>query len=305
MIKRTLYFGNPAYLKKKMDQLVVEFKDSHLAAKSIPIEDIGMVILDNSQITITQSLLATLSENNTAILNCDSKHLPYSLMLPMAGHHAFTEKIRAQINASLPLKKQLWQQTIIAKIQNQAALLKQRGADPKRLIYLAGQVKSGDSENAEARAASWYWRALFEETDTFKRERFGEPPNNMLNYGYAILRSIVARSLTASGMLNSIGIHHRNKYNPYCLADDIMEPYRPFVDKLVMKMAWKYDELDELSKEMKAELLSIPVLDVTIEGQKSPLMVGMQRTTASLMKCFERSSRKIIYPDLAKSNEGA
>ncbi len=167
---------------------------------------------------------------------------------------------------------------------------------------MATQVKSGDSENAEARAASWYWRALFDETDTFRRERFGEPPNNMLNYGYAILRAVVARSLATSGLLNSIGIHHRNKYNAYCLADDIMEPYRPFVDKLVMEMAWKYEKLDDLTKEMKAELLSIPVLDIYIDDNKSPLMVGMQRTTASLMQCFEGSTRKILYPDLTKSN---
>lgn len=298
MIKKTLYFGNPCYLKKSQNQLVMEYQNPEFDKRTVPIEDIGMVILDNSRITITQSLLAALSENNAAILNCDQKHLPFSLMLPMAGHHAFTEKIRAQIDASVPLKKQLWQQTIIAKVKNQASLIKLRGGDPKRLVYLSGQVKSGDSENAEARAASVYWKALFEETDTFRRQRFGEPPNNLLNYGYAILRSVVARSLTASGMLNSIGIHHRNKYNPYCLADDVMEPYRPYVDKVVMELAWKLDNIDELTKEIKAELLAIPTLEVNIDNSKSPLMVAMQRTTASLMKCFEGGTRKILYPEM-------
>ncbi len=303
MIKRTLYFGNPCYLKKSQNQLVMEYKNPEFDRRTVPIEDIGIIILDNSQITITQSLLAALSENNAAILNCDQKHLPFSLTLPMAGHHAFTEKIRSQIEASLPLKKQLWQQTIIAKIKNQSALIKLRGGDPKRLDYLSGQVKSGDSENAEARAASIYWKALFEETDTFRRQRFGEPPNNLLNYGYAILRSVVARSLTASGMLNSIGIHHRNKYNPYCLADDVMEPYRPYVDKIVMELAWKLDNIDELTKEIKAELLLVPTVEVSIDNSKSPLMVAMQRTTASLMKCFEGSARKILYPEMQNQHE--
>ena len=171
MIKKTLYFGNPCYLKKKNDQLCLEYPGVKTTLHSVPIEDIGVIVLDHRQITITQALLSALSENNTAILNCDSKHLPIALMLPLSGHHAFTEKIRFQINASLPLKKQLWQQTVVSKIKNQAALLNLRGGDPKRLYYLAGQVKSGDTENAEARAALWYWRALFENTDTFKRKR--------------------------------------------------------------------------------------------------------------------------------------
>jgi CRISPR-associated protein Cas1 len=303
MIKKTLYFGNPCYLKKKQDQLLMEYAVSKEASHSISIEDIGMIILDNLQITITQGLLTALNANNVAILNCDHKHLPTALMLPMASHHAFTEKIRYQIESSLPLRKNLWQQTIIAKIRNQAALIKIRGGDPKRLQYLSTQVKSGDKENAEARAASWYWKALFNETDTFKRERFGDAPNNLLNYGYAILRGVVARSLTASGLLNTIGIHHRNKYNPFCLADDIMEPYRPYVDKIVIEMAWKYDDIDTLSKEFKAELLSIPVIDIMIDGNKSPLMVGMKRTTASLMQCFEGKCKNILYPDLAKQDE--
>lgn len=298
MIKRTLYFGNPCYLKKKLEQLVVEFPDDDKDTKTLPVEDIGVVVLDNSRITISQGLLAALSENNTAIINCDSKHLPFSLMLPTSVHHAYTEKLRYQLKASVPLRKNLWQQTVVAKIKNQAALLNKLEFDFARLHYLVGIVKSDDSDNCEGRAASYYWKVLFYENESFKRHRFGEPPNNLLNYGYAILRAVVARSLVASGLLTALGIHHRNKYNPYCLADDIMEPYRPFVDELVIKLAFKFEDLEELTPEIKRNLLEIPAIDITIDGQSSPLMVGMQRTTASLMQCLEGVTRKLLYPDL-------
>ncbi len=298
MIKRTLYFGNPCYLKKIQNQLQVDFPEKEKQSKSVSIEDIGVVVLDNQQITITQGLLAALSENNVAIINCDFKHLPFSLMLPTAAHHAFTEKLRFQLEATKPLKKNLWQQTIIAKINNQAALLEKMEVDAKRLYYLAGIVKSGDVENCEGRAAAYYWKVLFDDAKAFKRHRYGEPPNNLLNYGYAILRGVVARSLVASGLLTAMGIHHRNKYNPYCLADDIMEPYRPLVDELVLQIAFEEDDLEKLTPLLKRKLLQIPAIDIKIDGQTSPLMVGMQRTTASLMQCFEGESRKLIYPEL-------
>jgi CRISPR-associated protein Cas1 len=315
MIKRTLYFGNPAYLSFKNTQLVIKLpeveKNKMLpagfksgAVKTVPIEDIGVVVLDNRQITITQGLLAALSENNAVVINCDLKHLPFSMLLPTAVHNTYTEKLRFQLEASVPLKKNLWQQTIVAKIKNQAALLEKLGVDAARMNYLASIVKSGDTENCEGRAAAYYWKVLFRDesqsnlSDTlFKRHRYGEPPNNLLNYGYAILRGVVARSLVASGLLTALGIHHRNKYNAYCLADDIMEPYRPLVDELVLQIAFDKDVPEQLTPELKRKLLQIPAMDIFIDGQKSPLMVGMQRTTASLMQCFEGESRKLIYPE--------
>jgi CRISPR-associated protein Cas1 len=299
MIKRTLYFGNPCYLKKKAEQLQVDFPEAEKDSKSVPIEDIGVVVLDNPQITISQGLLAALSENNAIIINCNFKHLPFSMMLPTAVHNAYTEKLRYQLKASVPLKKNLWQQTVVAKINNQGALLELLGINAARMYYLAGIVKSGDLENCEGRAAAYYWKALFDDYEAFKRHRYGEPPNNLLNYGYAILRGVVARSLVASGLLTAIGIHHRNKYNPYCLADDIMEPYRPLVDGLVLKIAFEEDDLEELTPMLKRKLLQIPAMDIKINGQNSPLMVGMQRTTASLMQCFEGESRKLIYPEFS------
>ncbi len=299
MIKRTLYFGNPARLSIRDKQLNIKlFEDNN--EKSVPIEDIGVVVLDHYQISITQKVFESLLNNNAAIITCNSSHLPHGLLLNLDGNTIQTERFREQINVSEPLKKRLWQQTIVSKIENQAKVLEIRDIKSDNMLYWAKSVKSGDSENHEARAAAYYWDKIFPNLDYFYRGRYEDPPNNLLNYGYAILRAVVARALVSSGLLPSLGIHHRNKYNAYCLADDIMEPYRPFVDKLVCDIVDNRDKYGdfELTKEIKAILLNIPVLDIKINGRKSPLMVGVSQTTASLYKCFEGSLRKIIYPEM-------
>lgn len=295
MIKRTLYFGSPAYLRTLNEQLIVEVQNKE-DCKSIPIEDIGIIILDHQQITITQSVIAKLLANNTALITCDNLHHPIGMHLCLDGHTLQSQKFKAQIAASVPLKKQLWQQTVISKIINQATLLKSRQLDNRYLISLTSKVKSGDNGNNEAKAAVYYWKNVFPEFLCFKRERFGSPPNNLLNYGYAILRAIVARSLVSSGLLPTLGIFHRNQYNAFCLADDIMEPYRPFVDKVVCEIINMNGKYLDMTSTMKKQLLSIPVMDVIIDNQKSPLMNAVQRTTASLSKCFEGESRTILYP---------
>lgn len=297
MIKRTLYFGNPTYLKTKNEQLVIEVPDTG-ETKSVPIEDIGIVILDHQQITITQAVMAKLIENNTALITCNQKHHPVGLQLCLDGHTLQSRKFKEHIAASVPLKKQLWQQTVIAKITNQAALLQSERAEAKYLLKLAASVKSADSTHHEAKAALYYWKHIFPDFLQFTRDPEGLPPNNLLNYGYSILRAVVARSLVASGLLPTLGIFHRNQYNAYCLADDIMEPYRPFADRVVCNIVRMNGNFLEMTPSMKKDLLSIPVMDVTIEGQKSPLMNAVQRTTASLAKCFEGSTRKILYPVL-------
>lgn len=308
MIKRTLYFGNPAYLSVRLAQLEIRLpeveKNSTLpesfkasAVKQIPIEDIGVVVLDNKQITITQGALGALLDNNVAVISCDEHRMPSGLMLPLAGNTTQTERFGHQIEASLPLKKQLWQQTIQAKISNQAAVLRQqRGLECGNMAAWAKQVKSGDSDNLEGRAAAFYWKSLFGDIEGFNRDREGIPPNNLLNYGYAILRAIVARSLVGSGLLPTLGIHHHNRYNAYCLADDIMEPYRPYVDKLVTEIVDSGTDISTLTTEIKSKLLSIPVLDVVINDRRSPLMIGVGMTTASLYKCYSGEIRKIAYP---------
>ena len=297
MIKRTLYFGNPAYLKTANEQLVIEMHDSG-ESKSSPIEDIGLLILDHQQITITQALMAKLLANNTAVITCDHTHHPTGMWLNLDGHTLQSQKFQAQIEASVPLKKQLWQQTVMCKIENQAALLKIQREENKLLLTYARDVKSGDSENHEAKAAAYYWKRIFPDSLAFRRERYGPPPNNLLNYGYAILRAMVARSLTASGLLPTLGIHHRNQYNAYCLADDIMEPYRPFVDRIVCQIIRGNGKFLEMTPSMKKALLELPATDVQLDGQKSPLMNAVQRTTASLAKCFEGKGRKILYPEM-------
>ncbi len=309
MIKRTLYFGNPAYLKTANEQLVVETplpetlktatEDVKTVAKTIPIEDIGLLILDHRQVTITQALLAKLLANNTAVITCDDTHHPTGMMLSLDGNSLQSQKFQAQVDASVPLKKQLWQQTVAAKIDNQAAMLAFRRQENKLLLNLAASVKSGDSDNCEAQAAAYYWKRVFPEELNFRRERYGPPPNNLLNYGYAILRAMVARSLVASGLLPTLGIHHRNQYNAYCLADDMMEPYRPFVDYVVFQLVRNNGQYLEMSPSMKKALLEIPAMDVLIDGKKSPMMNAVQRTTASLAKCFEGKARKILYPEFA------
>jgi len=307
MIKRTLYFGNPAYLHLENKQLVVklpevernsdlteEFKKESVA--KIPIEDIGVVVIDDKQITITQGLLAALLENNTAVIGCGETHMPTGLFMPLESNTVQHERFMNQIEASVPLLKQLWQQTVSVKIRNQRALLAKYEVDTQWMDKWQREVRSGDPDNYEAQAAAYYWQHIFPADLNFKRLRAGEPPNNLLNYGYAILRATVARGLVASGLLPTLGIHHRNKYNAYCLADDIMEPYRPYVDYIVCEIVYSGADYTELTKEIKQKLLMIPAIDIVIDGQSSPLMVGLQRTTASLVKCYEGSEKKIIYP---------
>lgn len=309
MIKKTLYFGNPMYLSLRNAQLVLRIPDvekndtlpdtfKREAERTIPIEDIGVVVLDHRRITVTTGVMEALLENNCAVITCDSRSMPVGLMLPLYGNTTQSERFRQQIDASLPLKKQLWQQTVRQKILNQAKVLnKNTGCEVRNMLVWANDVKSGDSDNLEARAATYYWKNLFPSHPDFIRGREEEAPNNLLNYGYAILRACVARGLVGSGLLPTLGIHHHNRYNAYCLADDIMEPYRPFVDDWVIHVMQQFENYTELTRDIKAELLQVPALDVTIEGRRSPLMVAVGQTTASLARCFNGEARKIAYPE--------
>ena len=278
------------------DTLPEYFKQVSEVSK--PIEDIGVIVLDHKQITITSGVLEAFLENNCAVLTCDSKSMPVGLLLPLHGNTTQNERFRQQLDASLPLSKQLWQQTVKAKIENQAAVLKEcTGEEIKCMRVWAANVRSGDPDNQEARAAAYYWKNLFR-IEGFTRDRDGIPPNNLLNYGYAILRAVVARGLVASGLLPTLGIHHHNRYNAYCLADDIMEPYRPYVDRLVYSIVRQGGNYAELTKELKVRLLTIPTLETNIAGKRSPLMIAVGQTTASLYKCFSGELRKISYPEI-------
>lgn len=316
MLKRTLYFGNPAHLYMRNGQLCIADVRKHETEDmdkviSLSIEDLGVVVLDHAQITLTHTLIARLLDNNVALITCNEQHLPTGLMLPLIVNTLQTERFGAQIKATEPLKKQLWAQTVSAKLRNQAAVLRlssapaaeqaKRQAVSDWLLKFSKEVKSGDADHLEARGAAMYWPVVFKgiiAEPTFKREREGLPPNGLLNYGYAIVRAVVARQLVASGLLPTLGIFHRNKYNAYCLADDIMEPYRPYVDLLLISLIQQGLPYEELTKAMKEKLLRLPDMDMKIDGTNSKLMVGMQLTTSSLMKCFEGKAKKVVYPEL-------
>lgn len=310
MIKRTLCFSNPIYLSLRNAQLVLHIPEvennktlpeaiKKEAERTIPIEDIGVVVLDNRRITITSGDMEALLENNCAVITCNQKSMPVGLLLPLCGNTTQNERFRSQLEASLPLRKQLWQQTIKQKILNQEHVLRiNTDQETKCMRVWSNDVRSGDSDNLEARAAAYYWRNVFTTYPNFVRDREGTPPNNLLNYGYAILRAIIARALVGSGLLPTLGIHHHNRYNAYCLADDIMEPYRPYVDQLVLDIIQCNLEISDITRDLKMRLLGIPMLDVVINGKRSPLMIAAQQTTASLAKCFAGEIKRISYPEM-------
>lgn len=312
MIKRTLYFGSPAYLGLKMGQLEVRLPEVELtdtlpehlkksSRQSIPIEDLGIVVLDNKQITITQALLSALISQGCAIISCDQTHHPTGMLLSYLGHSELSERIHDQLEASLPLKKQLWQQTIRAKITNQAAALAQTTGEPHPNMHAWIElVKSGDADNIEARAAAYYWSNIFPSFPSFKRDREGDWTNKLLNYGYAIVRAMAARAIATAGLLPSVGIFHHNKYNHFCLADDLMEPYRPYVDLLVYRMTQNAvnDPPSSLTTEHKKQLLSLPVIDTIIDGKTHPMSIAIHHSATSLYRCFAGKERRLVYPRL-------
>lgn len=300
MITRTLYIARPCHLRLRDGQLVAEYKgfkgQEDLPDKTAPVEDLGCVVLEHRQISISHALLDHLMQHNVAVITCDQRMMPSGLLLNLEGHSLQSERYRAQIEASEPLKKQLWQQTIQAKIRNQADVLQHWGIDPIFLRERVRQVKSGDTGNEEAVCSFHYWQRLFPAAWAFTRKREGPPPNNLLNYGYAVIRATVARALSGSGLLPTLGIFHRNRYNAFCLADDIMEPYRPYVDHTVRGIIEKTSHIDPMETEHKNLLLSILSADVWLDGQKSPLMVAVQRTAASLARCYTGEQRRLLYP---------
>jgi len=292
MLKKSILLENKASLSTKNLQLLIK---TETRESVIPIEDIGYLVIDHPEIYISIPALNLLIDNNTSVIVCNTNHLPNGMFLNLNSHHIQQEIFKNQINASSPLKKQLWQQTIVEKITNQGLLLEKITAKKNNFNFLASKVLSGDTSNMEGVAANFYWKSFFEHN--FKRERFGDYPNNFLNYGYAILRAATARALSGSGLLNTLGIHHKSKYNAFALADDIMEPFRPIVDEKVAEIMQNYTE-QELNTAIKAELLQILTRTVFFKEEKSPLMVALQKTASSLQQCYAGDRKKIKYPKL-------
>lgn len=291
MLKQTLFFSTPVRLSLKNCQLVISWRDRDDTVTR-PIEDIGCVVLENQQISISLPLLNELTRYNVAVVICDSRFMPASMLMPLEANTTQAESIKTQTAATEPMKKQAWKQIIEAKIRNQAALLAKHGKDADALRPLYANVKSGDADNREGQAARIYWSRLL--GDGFRRMREGDCPNALLNYGYAILRAATARALLGSGLFPQFGIFHKNRYNAFPLADDVMEPFRPYVDDIVFRLCC--DGLCELDKEVKAELLRLLTCDVRIGKMTRPLQIALTMTTASLAKFYAGDAKKLSLP---------
>lgn len=297
MLYRSIYIGNPTYLKLKDNQMKILCPETRAEKGSIPVEDLGLLMLDHFQITVSHQLIQSLMGNNVVVISCDAFHLPHGIMLPMHGHTEHSARIKDQLEASEPLKKQLWKQTVECKIENQKEVLRRLGNYYEPMLEYKNNVKSGDVTNMEGIAAQHYWKYLI--SLDFLRQRYGDSPNQFFNFGYSVLRSIVARAIVETGLLPVLGIFHKNKYNAYCLADDLMEPYRPFVDFMVMDWLKIYPESEDLTKEFKAYMLQIATKDVRIDGLTRPLLVAVKMTASSLYKCYTGEKRRISYPEFS------
>jgi len=298
MIARTLFFSSPGHLSVKLAQLIyTPASEGEQGQRIFPIEDVGFVVIETAQMTLTSHVLQALAENNTVVVFCDLTHMPVSQVLPLTGHSLTQKHFTAQLTASEALKGRLWKQTVQTKILNQATCLdvgrKEGSSSLRRYVQ---NVKNGDTGNCEGLAARAYWGYHTPTTD-FKRTREGVMPNAALNYGYAILRAATARALVGSGLSCMSGLHHHNQYNAFTLADDVMEPYRPFVDDIVLNNLLRFPfEAVELSKEMKAGLLTVLTADVMMGDKRRPLMNALSLTTASLVRCYLKEEREISYP---------
>jgi CRISPR-associated protein Cas1 len=297
MIKRTIVIEKPARLSLATEQLVVstDAEDGTRTERTVPIEDMAVLVIETPQATLTNALLAELVSRQVAVVTCNDRHMPVGLLMPLEGNTLQSARFQMQMEVSLPLKKQVWSQLIKMKLINQAQVLQRSGREADALLHWSKEVRSGDPDNLEARAAAHYWPRLFDDVN-FRRTRDGQPPNHLLNYGYSIVRAAVARALVASGLMPTYGVHHRNQYNAYCLADDVMEPYRPFVDDIVLTEGKHLGYPEELTRDWKGTLLQVLTTDVYIQQERSPLLVAVSKTTSSLVKVYEGQQRRVDLP---------
>lgn len=294
MIKRTLVFSNPAHLSLKNRQLTITYKDPSIEPATVPIEDICMVMIEHQQTSITMPLLNALTAENVQVIVCNSKGMPSSILMNLDGNNTQGETLRNQMACGEVLKKQLWKQIVECKIRNQAALLDKTNGDGNILKPFYSNVRSGDSSNREGIAARIYFQKLF--GPDFLRDRESIGINTLLNYGYTVLRAAVSRALVSSGLFPALGIFHHNRSNAFPLSDDIMEPYRPFVDEIVYNLAMQ--EKTELTKEVKGALIKVLYADTVFEKVSRPLSIGLSMTTASLVKCYAKEISKLSLPSL-------
>lgn len=292
MIKRIIDISQQSYLYVALKQLHIDRKGQNIA--KIPIEDIGVIILQHSAITLSQPLIVECQRNNTLIVFCDERHLPYSIILPIAEGHTLHSKIlKEQVSVTDARRSRLWTQIVKEKIRQQAFTLELYHKSHKGLLHLESKVKSGDPENCEAQAAKQYWGLLMDKG--FKRDVNASGVNALLNYGYAIMRAMVARAIVSTGLHPSLGLHHSNQYNPLCLADDVMEPFRAWVDFIVLKFLDE-NEIIEINQESKTYLLSLLSEQVEWGGRRYPLMTATHYYCARLKDSFTDNSIKLEFP---------
>jgi CRISPR-associated protein Cas1 len=298
MIKKIIEISEAgAHLAVRHAQLIVKRDGAQIS--SIPCEDVGVLLVDHIGVTYTHSVFTELLRQGAAVVLCGGNHQPTGMLLPIESNSMQTERFRQQIEAKEPVKKRLWRQIVRAKIKHQAKLVGQDSDVYKVLMVLRDKVRSGDPENIEAQASKKFWPVYVQDIiSEFHRDIEGRPPNNMLNYGYMVMRAAVARALCSAGLLPCLGIHHRNRYNAFCLADDMLEPFRGFVEEKVRDIVKANGVPDELSQPIKARLLEVLYEPVTITGFEGPLMVGLHRTMASLQRCFAGEQKELDLPEI-------
>lgn len=301
-MQRILDISNgPARLSVRHRQLVISSEDRET---TVPVEETLALIVSAPGVVYTQAVLSELCSAGAAFVLCDEKHFPTGMLLPLAAHYTQTERFAAQVTAKVPLKKRLWRQIIQAKVRAQGRLVEHLCDDDWGITAMARRVRSGDTTNVEAQAARRYWPALF--GDAFRRDPVGPPPNGVLNYGYAVLRAIVTRAICAVGLHPSIGLHHHNRYNPFCLADDLMEPLRPVVDEAVARVCGDFGSDIQVTKEAKALLLDqVCLRHFRIGGEARQLTDIAARIASSLASAFAGETKKLFLPPLQPDDQTA
>ena len=289
MAWKGVHISRPARLNLKDGQLVVAQDDGEAR---VPLEDVAFIVLDGAHATLTSTLISACMDAGIALIFSDARHTPSGLALPFHRHHKQAAVAAMQIGMSQPLKKRLWQTLVSAKIENQAANLVACGKDTGGVAAMAKLVGSGDPDNVEARAAREYWKLLFAD---FIRDNPGDLRNKMLNYGYSILRSAVARALVASGLLPCFGLHHESAANAFNLADDLFEPFRPFVDRLVFELSNKGARRDgDLVIDERRALAGVLTSDARVGEENVTLLVATEKAAESLVRAMEFSSPPLL-----------
>lgn len=297
MIKRTLFISSPMKLFVEHDCLQLENLDTG-DKHQVPLIDIGIIEFDHHTILLNNYLLKKAAELGIIIINCDKFHNPVGIFSPLFTNTLHTKVLKMQFEMKKPLKNQIWKELIKSKIENQSDLLNYFNKDYTLIEQLAKEVKSNDNTMREGVAASYYWKYLL--GSYFKRERLGNPPNSFLNYGYTLIRSVITRALVSSGLHPSVGVHHKNQYNHYCLADDLIEPYRIFCDKLVYENIDKFGQKEELEKEDKVKLLELINTETLIDGKVYPLQLAVKETVVSYLRSIENNKVDLKLPKLWK-----